>query len=63
MWLPAYINISPVNMNHLLRQFLRFPILVIYPLITIFDVSGGPPIRGDDEGGAPAMDDGAANMR
>jgi hypothetical protein len=29
MWLPAYISISPFNMNHLLRQFLRFPILVI----------------------------------
>jgi hypothetical protein len=60
MWLPAYISISPLSMNHLFRQFRRLPILVIYPDITTFEASG-PPILGEEDG-MPG-DDGAANMR
>ena len=59
MWLPAYISISPLSVNHLFRQFRRLPILVMYPDMTTFEVSG-PPILGED---GMAGDDGAANIR
>jgi len=50
-----------LSRNHLFRQFFRFPILVIYPDMSIFDASG-PPILGDEDGGM-AGDDDVANMR
>src|SRR5712671_7206470 len=61
IWLPAYINISPLRRNHRFRQFRRFPILVIYPDMTTFDPSG-PPILGDMDGCMPGGD-GTANVR